>query len=94
MTEYATIKVAKYRDADGLPTCASNFDTGEVCRFYAAQKFGQHETCFVAGDKSSKFWEGLNRRGNWLGSLIPMKDCPVWPATEEPDPPPSNESQK
>ena len=94
LTEYATIKIVKYRDADGLPTCAANFNAGAVCKFYTTQRYGQHETCLMAGDKSGRYWQGVNRRSDGIGSLEPLKDCPVWPAAEEPDPPLFKESQK
>ena len=94
MTEFTTIKIARYRDPAGLPTCAANFNTREVCKYYAVQRLGLNETCFVAGDKSGRYWEQLNRRDGGHGSLEPMKDCPVWPATEKLDFPPFTESQK
>ena len=94
LTEYATITVVKYRDADGLPTCAANFINDKVCKFYTTQRFGMNETCCVAGDKSGEYWEVIKRRGNGCGFLEPLKNCPVWPAAEESDPPPSKESQK
>ena len=94
MTEFTTIKIARYRDPAGLPTCAAKFNTRDVCRFYATRRFGQDETCLVAGEKIGKRWDQLNRRDGGHGSLEPMKDCPVWPTTEKLDFPPLEESPK
>ena len=83
MTETAMIAVERFRDSAGRPTCAANFETGAVCRFYATQRFGCHETCMFAGDKASgKYWPPLERRDNGNGVLIPMAGCPVWPEIE------------
>jgi len=75
--EVAYIEVVRYRDKDGKPTCAKNFDTGEVCLFYTAQRFGTHEACWFS-DKSGKFWETMRRRNDGIGSLIPLNNCPLW----------------
>ena len=94
MTEFTTIKIARYRDPAGLPTCAANFNTRNVCRFYATRKLGQDEICLIAGDKIGKHPESISRRADSNGSLVPLKDCPVWPATEKLDFPPFTEGQK
>lgn len=42
--------------------------------FYRTRTFGTRETCVFAEDG-----ETLSRRGNdGLGTLIPLKSCPVW----------------
>ena len=94
MTEFITIRIARYRDPAGFPTCAANFYTGAVCKFYMTQRNGSNETCLIAGDKSGRYWESLNRRGDEQGSLEPLKDCPVWAVTEKIDFPPAPEDQK
>ena len=77
----ATIIVKAYRDSKGNPTCARNFETGEVCIFYRTQRFGCHETC-VFGDTESKYMKSLKRRDGGNGSLIPLACCPVWPTVK------------
>jgi hypothetical protein len=76
--ETVTIKHTVYRDNDGNPTCAMNFENGEVCEFYRTYKFGFCETCVFAPD----VWNGLpitlDRRDDGLGTLIPGSFCPLW----------------
>ena len=73
--ESVMIPFDQYRDKDGEPTCAINFNTNEVCAFYRTQSFGTRETCVFApslGDKK----QTLNRRGEQsLGTLIPGDFC-------------------
>jgi len=77
MIERTSIDVVRYRDGDGHPTCAKNFNAGEVCIFYATQKLGCHETCWFA-DKDSRRWVPLERRKDEYGTLIPLASCPIW----------------
>ena len=74
-SEFATITMLRYRDPSGRPTCAADFDKGDVCRFYGTQRLSTHEVCFACGDKSRRVWEGMPRID---GYLRPLKDCPVW----------------
>lgn len=69
-TELATIKVTKYTDSKGNPTCAKDFPTGKVCIFYATYRFGANEFCFLTQ-------KNIFRRDKGEGSLIPTKECPV-----------------
>lgn len=78
MTIPKTITVNAYLDPSGEPTCAENFETGEVCVFYRTSNFGCHETCVFAKDEG-KYLEPLKRRRGGEGSLIPLSRCPVWP---------------
>jgi hypothetical protein len=71
------IEVEIYVDKQGAPTCASNFETGEVCIFYRTTKFGAIETCSFA-DNSGRYASPLERKNNGEGSLIPGKFCKVW----------------
>ena len=73
-----TIEVAAYQNKDGLPSCADNFDTGEVCIFYRCQKFGTWETCVFAREGLKGLNEHLQRRDGGKGLLIPLKDCIIW----------------
>ena len=43
--EVKHIAVKVYRDKDGGPTCASNFEDGSVCQFYGTRSFGTKEIC-------------------------------------------------
>lgn len=76
--ETATMTIDRYRDKNGNPTCAINFETGDVCVFYATQKFGCTATCWFADQCSNKKWQLILRRDNGNGSLIPLADCPIW----------------
>lgn len=77
MNETTSLTVVRYRTKDGLPTCAANFETGEVCMFYATQRFGCSETCLFS-DKSDRIWQSMARRDQGRGTLIPLATCPVW----------------
>ena len=77
----------KYYDAEGNPTCACNFNTGEVCEFYTTQRFGLNETCNFAPDSYNGLTVTMKRRdspeGNELGSLIPGAWCPLFKYEED-----------
>jgi hypothetical protein len=75
--EIKRIEVITYRDSDNNPTCAIDFNTGEVCRFYRTQRFGVNETCVFA-EQDGKYTQTLNRRRDGLGTLIPCGNCPIW----------------
>lgn len=81
--EPAEIRLTRYRDEDGQPTCAVDFDRGLVCRCYLTQRMGCHETCMFA-DKSGLYWRGMERRNDGKGTLIPLDNCPVWAGLEPP----------
>lgn len=68
-----TIKIDAYKDNQGNPCCARDFSTGEVCQFYRTVKFGCTDTCVFAED-GDHLW----RRKGGDGTLIPIKNCPVW----------------
>lgn len=71
--EFAEIRVSIYRDSNGLPACAKDFSTGEVCEFYRSRNYGCDELCLFAADGDK-----LQRRNGGKGSLIPGKACKVW----------------
>jgi hypothetical protein len=63
------IEVKVYFTPSGAPTCAKNWETGEVCRFLVNHKMGFEHKC-----QSSDLL--LNRGGDdGLGYLEPHKDC-------------------
>ena len=81
------LPVVRYRDAAGNPTCAVDFETGDVCQFYRTQRMGVGETCVFAETASnSKYADNMMRRdgpqGPDMGSLIPGDWCPVWESTK------------
>ena len=85
MTEQHTIHlpVIRYRDKAGNPTCAADFETGDVCKFYRTQRMGVSETCvFAETCAHSRYADMMQRRnglgGRGTGTLIPGKWCPVW----------------
>lgn len=77
--EQVYLPVNRYFDACGNPTCAANFETGEVCRFLAASRFGAfgtREACVLRVDglilrRTSS--EGVPGGG----TIIPGSWCPL-----------------
>jgi hypothetical protein len=70
------VPVTAYK-RDGVPTCAVDFEKGDVCKFLRLKKFGTVEVC---GFNEAKLW----RRGeDGLGNIIPDKHCPLWGYKDE-----------
>jgi hypothetical protein len=82
MKEETCLKVVRYRDPDGNPTCAMDFDKGLICQFYQTERFGVSETCVFAPLRG-RYRDRLERRDEGKGFLIPLKECPVWRAEED-----------
>ena len=89
MTEQHTIHlpVIRYRDQAGNPTCAADFEIGDVCKFYRTQRLGTGETCvFAETPEGSRYAQSMDRRdgvqGPGMGTLIPGDWCPVWEPTK------------
>ena len=79
MQEKVNIECVRYKDKENNPTCACNFETGEVCQFYRTQRFGCNETCLFASEINYRgLTEIIHRRGNGQGTLIPLENCPLW----------------
>lgn len=74
MIEKRMIAVTAYRTPGGEPTCATNFDTGEVCQFLTTRQFGLVEVCAVFGEDIKRTHSGKK----YLGYLTPVNCCPVW----------------
>ena len=72
-TETRTITVQAYRDEDGQPTCAADFQQGHVCRFLGSRKFGTQDTCLA---KNNDVFRRVS--GPPYGFLVPVVGCPVW----------------
>jgi hypothetical protein len=90
MTERHTIHlpVFRYRDQAGNPTCAADFEIGDVCKFYRTQRMGCGETCvFAETREGSRYAQSMDRRdgvqGPGMGTLIPGAWCPVWPQNDK-----------
>ena len=88
-TERHTIHlpVFRYRDQAGNPTCAADFEIGDVCKFYRTQRMGCGETCvFAETPEGSRYAQSMDRRdgvqGPGMGTLIPGDWCPVWEPTK------------
>ena len=81
MKEKITVEYERFRDFNGMPTCAANFQTGEVCQFYRTQRMGCHETCLFVPDRDANFkgiLPRLKRRKDGIGTLIPASWCPLF----------------
>jgi len=75
-------EVVRYRTPDGEPTCAVDFEAGEVCGYFRTQRMGVHETCLFAPEDYKGFGERLLRQGGSLpcGYLVPGSWCPLFAA--------------
>jgi hypothetical protein len=71
MKEKIIVVLERFRDKDGLPTCATDFIKGEVCEFYRTSHLGTREECLFEPDTGVT----LRRRDNDFGTLIPGKCC-------------------
>ena len=69
--ETRQITVPAYRDKEGNPCCAINFNSGEVCPFYRTARFGTREICNFTDIE-------LQSRSDGTNTLIPCEGCPVW----------------
>lgn len=73
-TETVSVQFVRYRDPEGRPTCARNFETGDVCTFFrVGGAFGKLELCAMAQEQR------LEHRGDDpCGWLIPHDKCLLW----------------
>lgn len=72
-----TLQVKAYVTPDGTPTCAIDFEKGDVCQFYRTTGFGCRETCVFAQSNGHCF-QTLKRRNGGEGFLVPLDCCPIW----------------
>jgi hypothetical protein len=68
-----SVEIKRFRDAEGRPACALDFDKGLVCPFVYAARLGTTEAC------KGRY---LARR-DWNGYLMPHQDCPIWAEKEK-----------
>lgn len=74
MKKETTIKMIRYFTEDEIPTCAFNFQTGEVCKFYCTRKTGMTGTLEYCALNISNILE-RGKNGAEIGYLIPGKYC-------------------
>lgn len=79
--EPGSLPIVRYRDDDGNPTCAADFQNGRVCIFYRTQKFGCLETCVFADVDGWRRMPTRRRKGG-EGTLVPLPTCPLWSVEE------------
>lgn len=76
--------VERFRDGDNKPTCAANFEIGDVCMFLGDKHYGTVQICMLKLGwprlkiRKSGLGTLLNRRKSGLGTLIPSEECPFW----------------
>jgi hypothetical protein len=69
--ETVTIPVTRYRDEQGRPTCAADFNAGRVCAFLRSRVFCCDGLCTLRSETV------LTRVGD-DGTLAPLDNCPLW----------------
>jgi hypothetical protein len=72
--EEAFIKVTRYRDPEGNPTCCANVQTGEVCRFLGSRRMGAIDVCMLSEHRDLFPSSG--------GFQSPDDECLVWSAKD------------
>jgi hypothetical protein len=82
MIEKRWVPIMAYRTPDGTPTCAVDFDAGEVCVMLRSTRWGLADVCALDVDKGRKT-NGLQRDAGGTGYLIPCDGCIVWPDVEK-----------
>jgi len=74
MTEFSTIKVERFRDPEGRPTCCRVWGE-QWCQFIGTSRLGMIEVCRMTGAE-------LMRDMDKSGWLRPCSKCPVWDGAE------------
>jgi len=70
-----TIEVTAYRNLNGTPTCAIDFTTGHVCKFYRSIGIQGYELCGYTEDHLRR---DVEEDGNFAyGYLVPCSKCPI-----------------
>lgn len=73
--EHKTITIKAYRGVDGLPTCASDFNKGQVCLFCMSSRLGASLICNML--EKPLFHDEKREYIN------PLDGCLVWSAEIE-----------
>jgi len=63
----AILRIKRYTDKDGSPTCAKDFRTGEVCQFLYTKRFGSILMCNLY---EHELYED--------SPIQPLKQCELW----------------
>ena len=82
MTEHRTIKIAVYRDNDGHPVCARDFQAGKFCNFLMTARFGTSYICGMTNEHIERGPHDL-QPGEFVTDpenhfLRPSSGCKVW----------------
>jgi len=72
--ETKELQVRVYRSPEGVPTCARDFEDGEVCVFLQTARMGKLEVCALQTGV-----DALLRSPRGTGWLVPHCKCPLWP---------------
>ncbi len=85
MQEVKAVGIVAYRDDCGDPTCATDFQAGEVCQFMTTRKFGLVEVCAATGRDLLRGPPGVSmhdRVADPAGHYLrPDNECPIWSNT-------------
>jgi hypothetical protein len=75
-TELEYLLPVKVYMRHGKPTCAIDFGTNKVCRFYGSSACGTRERCMLL---SVMLQRGDSTDGcAGMGLLVPDNKCPMW----------------
>ena len=77
MSEQRTITITAYRTPDGRPTCAVDFEAGEVCSLLQSTRWGLADVCALQPDYGRNT-ALLHRSHGGTGYLVPCAECIVW----------------
>jgi len=67
-----TLEIPLYYTPEGQPTCAVDFQNGEVCKFYRYGSYGFKDVCSWTNEVLKR--RHVEGHGN-CGNLIPCKEC-------------------
>lgn len=74
MVETVSIKIERYRDNEGQPTCSIGINPNETCQVMMARNWGFTHVCgWTHTDLERRYVNGEQ-----IGMLIPCDGCPVW----------------
>lgn len=68
--EYATIRIERFIDPSGVPTCCADHEAGQTCRFLGQRHFGAVDVCMLGEPRD------LPSRGT--DYQRPDARCEVW----------------
>ena len=77
MTEFTTIKIERFRDPAGAPTCCRVYGERQ-CKFLGARHFGTVDLCRLTGADLYRSAQGQPVNYGFDGWVRPADGCPVW----------------